>query len=152
MIHNYLRIAFRQLRKHAFYSALNLIGLATALTLVFLIGQFVWGEFQINRTLRQADRQYILLSHWKDPNMGLDITTLAPLAKRLQADYPTLVANYYRWDGLTSIVTRADKQFRESIQLGDPTFLSMYGLELLHGDAQTALQQPFSLANTRGGR
>lgn len=148
MIHKYIRIAFRQLRKHAFYSVLNLIGLATALTLVFLIGQFVWGEFQVNRTLRQADRQYILLSHWKDPNMGLDITTLAPLVKRLREEYPTLVANYYRWDGLTSIVTKNDKQFRESIQLGDPTFLSMYGLELLHGDARTALQQPFSVAIT----
>ena len=149
MIHNYIRIAFRQLRKHAFYAGLNLMGLATALTLAFLIGQFIWGEFQVNRTLHQADRQYILFSHWKDPNMGLDITTLAPLAKSLREEYPTLVANYYRWDGLTSIVTKADKQFRESIQLGDPTFLSMYGLELLHGDARTALLQPFSLAITK---
>ena len=148
MIHNYIRIAFRQLRKHAFYSLLNLTGLATAITFVFLIGQFVWSEFQVNRTLHQADRQYILLSHWKDPNMGLAITTLAPLSKRLREEYPTLVANYYRWDGLTSIVTKADKQFRESIQLGDPTFLSMYGLDLLYGDAKTALQQPFSLAIT----
>lgn len=80
--------------------------------------------------------------------MGLNITTLAPLARRLREEYPTLIANYYRWDGLTSIVSKADKQFRESIQLGDPTFLSMYGLKLLHGDARTALLQPFSVAIT----
>ena len=80
------------------------------------------------------------------PKHGSRNYHIGPSGKRLKEEYPTLVANYYRWDGLTSIVTKADKQFREGIQLGDPTFLVMYGLELLHGEARTALQNPFSVA------
>jgi len=146
MLRNYLKIAIRQLRKRAFYSFLNIAGLAVGITFSLLIGTYVWGELQVNRTLRRADRQYILLSRWKDPNMGQEMTTLAPLAKRLKEEYHTLIANYYRWDGLTSVVSKGDRNFRESIQLGDNTLLAMYGFEILHGDAKTALQRPYSVA------
>ena len=148
MLRSYLKIAWRNLLRRKFYSLLNIIGLAVGITFTLLIGSYVRSEFQVNRTLRHADRQYILLSHWKDPNMGQEITTLAPLAKHLNDEYPTLIANYYRWDGLTSVVSKGDKNFRESIQLGDNTLLAMYGFETLHGDAQTALQRPFSVVIT----
>ena len=148
MLTSYLKIAGRQLLRRKFYSLLNIVGLAVGITFTLLIGSYVWNELRVNQTLRHADRQYILLSRWKDPNMGQEITTLAPLAKHLYDEYPALVANYYRWDGLTSAVSRGDKNFRESIQLGDSTLLAMYGFDLLHGDAQTALQRPFSVAIT----
>ncbi|TAE26196.1 MAG: FtsX-like permease family protein [Cytophagales bacterium] len=148
MFQSYFKIAWRSLVKNRFYTVINLLSLLAGILFTLLIGMYVWGEGQVNRQLRHADRQYILFSHWKDPNMGLDITTLAPLAKQLHDQYPALVANYYRWDGLTSIVSRGDKHLRESIQLGDPTLLSMYGFTVLHGDPQTALQRPFSVVLT----
>jgi putative ABC transport system permease protein len=148
MLINYFKIAWRHLLKSKFHSILNIAGLFTGLAFTFLIASYVWSELQVNRTLRHADRQYLLRSLWKDPNMGNDITTLGPLAKRLQEDFPTLVANYYRWDGITSGVTKGDKSFRETIQIGDSTLLSMYGFELLHGDARTALNQPYSVVIT----
>lgn len=148
MFQNYLKIAWRSLVKNRFYSTITILGLLAGILFTLLIGMYVWGEGQVNRQLRHADRQYILFSHWKDPNMGLDITTLAPLAKQLHDQYPTLVANYYRWDGLTSIVSKGEKHLRESIQLGDSTLLTMYGFRLLHGDPKTALQRPFSLVMT----
>ena len=148
MLRNYLKIAIRNLLKRRLYSLLNIVGLAVGITFTLLIGSYVWNELRVNQTLRHADRQYILLSRWKDPNMGQEITTLAPLAKRLYDEYPTLIANYYRWDGLTSVVSKGDKNFREGIQLGDKTLLTMYGFETLHGDAQTALQRPFSVVIT----
>lgn len=145
MLKNYVKIAWRSLIRRKFYSVLNVAGLAVGITFALLISGYVWGEFQINRQLRNAGQQCILISHWKDPNMGHEITTLAPLARNLKEEYPTLVASYYRWDGLTSVVTKGEKNLREGIQLGDSTLLSTYGFELLHGDAQTALQRPFSV-------
>ena len=41
-------------------------------------------------------------------------------------------------------VTKGDKSFREGIQLGDSTLLSMFGFTLLHGNAATALKEPYS--------
>ncbi len=66
----------------------------------------------------------------------------------MQEDYPNLVANYYRWDGITSVVSKGEKHFRENIQLGDSTLLSMYRFPLLYGDAVTALTQPYSVVIT----
>ncbi len=53
--------------------------------------------------------------------MGPDITALGPLAKALKDNYPSLVANYYRYDGIDCTVSSGDKHFKESIQLGDST-------------------------------
>jgi ABC-type antimicrobial peptide transport system permease subunit len=149
MLKNYFKIAWRNITKRKFYSVLNIIGLSTGIVFTLLIGAYVWNELQVNKKLRNANNQYFLQSEWKDPNLGVDITTLGPLAKRLKEDYPNLVANYYRWDGITSVISKGDKHFREGIQLGDSTLLSMYGFELLHGDARTALTNPYSAVITK---
>jgi putative ABC transport system permease protein len=149
MIKNYFKIAWRNIIKRRFYSLLNIAGLSTGIVFTFLIGAYVWNESQVNKKLRHATNQYFLQSKWKDPNQGNEITTLAPLSKRLKEDYPNLVANYYRWDGITSVVSKGDKHLRENIQLGDSTLLSMYGFELLQGDARTALNNPYSVVITK---
>ena len=125
------------------------MGLSVGIVFTFLIGAYVWNELQVNKKLHHAKNQYFLKSEWKDPNQGNEITTLGPLSKRLKEDYPSLVANYYRWDGITSVVSKGDKHLRENIQLGDSTLLSMYGFELLHGNAGTALINPFSAVITK---
>lgn len=149
MLKNYFKIAWRNITKRRFYSLLNIAGLSTGIVFTFLIGAYVWNELQVNKNLRHAKNQYFLKSHWKDPNQGVDITTLGPLAKRLKEDYPGLVANYYRWDGITSVVSKGEKHLRENIQLGDSTLLNMYGFELLYGDVRTALVNPYSAVITR---
>jgi len=111
------------------------------MTFTFLIASYVWGELQVNQALRNADSQYIIRSKWKNPDMGADIATLGPLGEALKENYPNLVANYYRYDGITVAVSKNEKHFREEVQTGDSTLLSMYGFPLLHGDARTALSQ-----------
>jgi putative ABC transport system permease protein len=149
MIKNYIRIAWRNITKRRFYSLLNIVGLSAGIVFTLLIGAYVWNELQINKKLRNAENQYFLKSKWKDPNQGQEITTLGPLAKRLKEEYPNLVSNYYRWDGITSVVSKGDKHLRENIQLGDSTLLSMYGFELLYGDKHTALNNPYSAVITK---
>jgi putative ABC transport system permease protein len=149
MIKNYFKIAWRNLFKNGLYSFVNLIGLSAGILFALLLFAYGWGEWQVNRNLKNADRQYFLSSRWKEPTMGMDLTTVAPIAKRLKEDYPHLVANYYRWDGITSVVSKGDKHFREGIQLGDSTLLGMYGFELLYGNAAHALKEPYSMVITK---
>ena len=134
----------RNIAKHRFHSLINIVGLFTGIAFTLLIGAYLYAELQVNQQLKNSNRQYFLESEWKDPNLGLNITSLAPLAKRLKEGYPNLVANYYRWDGLTSVISKGDKHFREEIQLGDSTILSMFGFELLYGNSKTALTNPYS--------
>jgi len=148
MFANYYKTAVRNIARSKFHAAINIVGLSTGIAFSLLIAAYCWSEKQVNHHLRNADRQYFLLSHWKDPNMGQEITTMGGLAPALKANYPGLVANYYRWDGITSAVSRGDVHFREGIQLGDSTLLQMYGFPLLYGDARTALNNPFSVVIT----
>ena len=144
MIKSYFTIAWRNLWRNKIFSAINIAGLSAGIAFSLLIGAFVWNELEVNHQLRNAGRQYFLKSEWKQPNMGIDITTLGPIAKRLKEEYPLLVANYYRWDGITSVVSRGETHLREGIQLGDSTLLKMYGFTLLHGNADNALTAPYT--------
>jgi putative ABC transport system permease protein len=148
MLQTHLKLALRNLQKNGFYSALNVFGLWAGILFALLIGAFVWSEMQVNQNLRHADRQFFLSSIWKNPDIGMDLTTAGPLGKRLKEVYPHLVANYYRWDGITSGVSKGDKVFREGIQIGDSTLLPMFGFEMLHGDPNGALTAPYSVVVT----
>lgn len=148
MIKNYFKIAWRNLKKHRFYSGINILGLFSGLTFALLIGAYVWGELQVNESLKNADRQIILMSNWKESNMGIDFTTVGPIAKRLKEDYPGLVENYFRWDGITSNVSKENKQFREGILIGDSTLLAMYDFKLLYGNKKNVLKNPYSILIT----
>lgn len=144
MFRSYIKVAWRNIRKNPFHSFINIFGLSIGIVFTLLIGAYVWKELQVNSGLKNANHQYIIQSKWKDPNMGYEIATLAPLAKTLKNEYPSLVANYYRFDGVTSNVSKGDKAFREGLQIGDTTLLDMYGFSLLYGDSQSALKEPFS--------
>src|SRR6188508_2730961 len=106
MFKNYFKIAWRNIVKSRFYSVVNIIGLAAGIAFALIIGIYVWDELAVNSQLKNAGNQYIIQSKWKDPNLGIDLTSIGPLAKELKQMYPDLVANYYRWDGVTSNVSK----------------------------------------------
>ncbi|WP_259015968.1 ABC transporter permease [Emticicia fluvialis] len=142
MLKNYLKTSWRNLMKRRFYTSVTIFGLSVGITFALLIGSYVSNEWMVNTNLRNVENQFVIQSRWDKENMGLEFTSLGPLAKALKDNYPALVENYYRFDGVTTVVARADKVFREDIQLGDSTILNMYGFELLHGNAGAALNQP----------
>jgi len=145
MLKSYLKIAWRNLWKNKAFSVINIFGLSIGIAFSLLIGAYVWGELQVNRQLKDADNQYIILSKWKDPNMGFEIGSSAALPKALTETYPGLVVNYFHDDLVTSNVSKGDKHFRENLQIGDSTMFKMYGFKLAYGNAETALNDPFSV-------
>ncbi|MBC7399279.1 MAG: ABC transporter permease, partial [Mucilaginibacter sp.] len=151
MLHNYFIIAWRNIWKHKLFSLINIFGLSVGIAFTLLIAVYVWQEMSINSELRNTENQYIVQSKWKDPGMGYELTCLAALPEALKRNYPGLVTNYYHWDGVSSNVSKGDKHFRENLQVGDGTFLTTYGFKLLHGDAVTALNDPFSVVITSAG-
>jgi ABC-type antimicrobial peptide transport system permease subunit len=148
MIKNYLKIAWRNIVKNPFYSVVNIVGLSAGIAFTMLVAAYVWSELHVNAELKNANNQYIIQSKWKNPNQGYELATLGPLAKALQENYPNLVTNYYREDGVTSNVSKGDKSFREGLQIGDSTMLDMYGFTLMYGDRRTAFEGPFSVVIT----
>jgi putative ABC transport system permease protein len=134
MLKNYFLVALRHLAKHKLYSLLNTFCLVIGITFALLIGTYIINEKSVNSSLKNVADQYVLKSKWKVANMGRDFTAFGPLAKSLKEEYPHLIENYYRFDAASSIVSVDDNHFRAGIAIGDTSFVSMYGFELLYGD------------------
>ena len=143
MLRNYFKIAWRNITKSRSYAAVNIVGLAVGIAFMLLMGSYVWNELEVNHQLKNSDEQYIIQSSWGDAST-FDLTTVGALARNLKERYPNLIENYYRWDGITSNVSKGNKVFRENIQIGDSTLLSMYGFELQFGNSATALNDLYS--------
>jgi hypothetical protein len=124
MLKNYLVIAYRNLKKYKLFSFVNVLCLSLGITFSLLIGVYIIKEKNVNGNLRNVDNQYLVKSQWKTKNMGLDITTLGPLAKTMVEEYPNLVANYYRYNPVTNVISVGDNHFKEDISIGDTTLVS----------------------------
>ncbi|RAI98652.1 putative ABC transport system permease protein [Chitinophaga skermanii] len=148
MLKHYFRVAWRSIRKHAFFSFVNVTGLAIAMGFVMLMAAFIWSECTVNKNLKNSDRTYIILNKWKTLQMGPEHTSLNPLGRVLMEQYPNLVAAHYHNDGLTSNVSNGDIKHSESLQPGDASLLKMFGFNLLHGDVNTALDNPNGIVIT----
>ena len=148
MLKSYIKIAWRNLWKNSFHSLISSIGLVLGFVFCLLIFAYIWQEKMVNANLKNIDQQYMIGSHYKTQGYGIPLTTIGPLPKALKEEYPHLVSNYYRIDGITCIVSHDEKIYEESAALGDSTLLAMYGFELIEGDSETALKEPFSVVIT----
>lgn len=148
MFKNFILLAWRNIVKHKTFSFINILGLSAGMAFVLLIGAYVWGELRVNDAIRDNDRVFMLQSKWQKAEMGMELTTPAPLAKALKENFPDLVEDYYHHDGISSIVSKGNKYFREGLQPGDASFLTLTGFPLLQGDARTALNNPNSIVIT----
>ena len=138
MLKNYILIALRQFSRHKMFSALNVFCLAIGISFCLLIGQYFLHETSVNSNLKNPHQQYFLNSNWKIKNTGPDITTIGPLTRALRLSFPDLVANYYRYNPVTNVLSAGDKHFKEDIAIGDTSFVTMYGYPLLYGDPSQA--------------
>src|SRR5690348_10609123 len=138
MFKNYLKIAWRHLTTHKLFSLINILCLSIGITFSMIIGIYIVSQQSVNSQLKDVGNQYIIMSKWKTKDMGLDITTIGPLAKTLRTEYPGLVADYYRYNPVTNIISAGDKHFKENIAIGDTTFVRMYGLPVLYGNVNKA--------------
>lgn len=138
MLKNYITVALRHLAKHKLFSIINILCIAIGTTFSLLIGVYILQQKSINHNLNNIDRQYVIRSTWKAKNMGMVETTMGPLAKSLKDQFPNLVANYFRINPLTNVISSGDKHFKENIALCDTSLVSMYGFPLLAGNKNNA--------------
>jgi putative ABC transport system permease protein len=148
MLRIYFVLAWRNLWKNKLFTFINLAGLSLAIGFLFLVGAYCWSELNVNNGIKDKERLYHVQSKWKVAGMGLEFTTLAPIGKTLQENYPNLVESYYHHDGINSIISRGNKHFKESLQPGDNHFFNVTGFPVLHGNAATAFNKPNAIVLT----
>ncbi len=149
MIKNYLKIAWRNLRKHSFYSFLNIFGLSLGLASCLLITLYVLEELSYDRFFDKADRIYRIDADVKfgGPEMKLAVSS-DPMGYTLKRDYPQIEAVTRLRDNGNYLVRRNEKAenlTEANVAFADSTFFQVFSIPLLAGDAKTALTEPNTL-------
>src|ERR1700754_1496606 len=63
MLKTYLTLAFRQLRKHPLYSAINILGLSVGIAIVLVLGCYLHFETSYESSHEKADQLYLVNSN-----------------------------------------------------------------------------------------
>ena len=88
MIKNYFKIAWRNLLKSKAYSAINIIGLATGMAVVILIGLWIWDELSFDRYHRNHSQiAQVMTTQTFNGETGTGPAVAMPLGNELRAKY-----------------------------------------------------------------
>jgi putative ABC transport system permease protein len=152
MFKNYLKMAFRNIRRYKGYSFINIAGLTVGMACFILIFLWVYDELNYDTFHTHSDRLYrIILKKADDPSDRGMSSTPYILPKILKEEYPEIVeVTRVRTRGYPSAVRQGDITFYEQrFFFTDPSFLSMFSYELSAGNPKTALTNRNSVVVTR---
>ncbi len=146
MLKNYFNIAFRNLRRHGGYAALNIAGLTIGLTAAYLIFLYVRFEKSYDGFHSRAKRIYLLTCDEKTPNgvihQGITSAGMSITAKAAFPEIETVV----REDFQPVLVRTRTMAFQEALSAyADSGFFEVFDFPLLRGDPRTALKAPSSV-------
>jgi len=155
MIKNYFKIALRIIKRQKLYSFLNIVGLAVSLTCSFLIFLHVKDELGYETNFPKSERLYRIQTNSKYGstfrNWGASAPALGPI---LEDTFPEVektarIRNLGREILSYQTPQGTVKRFEERGGfIADPSILAMFDLELLSGDPQSALEEPFTIVLT----
>src|ERR1700741_2701971 len=115
MLENYFKVAMRNIRKHKFYSTLNIAGLALGLAACTLIGLYIVDELSYDKFHKDYDNIYSVGLHGKIAGQeGFTSNSCPPLAPAMAAEIPG-VEEVLRVRGWGNFVMKyEDKAFPET--------------------------------------
>lgn len=150
MFRNYLKTAWRNLRRRQSYTAINITGLTVGIAACLLIFLVVQYETSFDTFHAKKDRIYRLISFHTKPSLSFETGVPFPLPEALRLDLPQLpgIATILRNEG--SLFSAGNKKFKEDgTYYAGPAFFETFDYGWLAGDKKTALAEPNTVALTR---
>lgn len=153
MFKNHIKIAWRSLKNQPFFTFLNTFGLAIGMAGGLLIALYIYDELSYDKMFADADRIYRVNADIKFGGEAQKFAEVsAPMASAMKRDFSQVEA-VTRFRNLGSMLLRKSDTKKNTKELqaayADSTFFSMFGIDLLFGDAKTALREPNTLVLTK---
>jgi len=151
MLRNYIKIAWRNIRKQPVFSFINIAGLSLGLAAFWLIALYIGDELSFDRYHQKADRVYRVVHHasWKESGFNLAITS-APFAPTLKSEYPEIEEAVRLSTEGGGTLTVGEKSIKaDDILFADKGFFSLFTYKFIAGDAASALATPQTIVLTR---
>jgi putative ABC transport system permease protein len=144
MFRNYFTIALRNLRKHSFYTFINVAGLAIGIASCLIITLFILNETSYDKHFPNADRVYRINSEILFNGNHLNLAVMpAPAAETFKHDFPEVEASVrFRERGWRRIKRTVDNIKEQYTIYGSQGMFEVFGIKLLEGNVSGALTEP----------
>lgn len=148
MFKNYLKSAWRNLKKSRVFSLINILGLTIGITVCMMIFLFVMNEFSFDRFYTKGDRIYRVMRGFDSKKEAAPWLS-GPYATALLNDFPDDIKQAVRVMPSNDLITVGDVSFNEKkVYIADSTFFQMFSFPFVQGDPNTALNNPNSIVLT----
>ena len=148
MIKNYLRIAWRNTKRHRGFSLINIVGLAIGMACSILILVWIQDELSFDRFHEKRDRIYRIIVE-NEQGFKAAGTCPIPLAPLLKERYPEVLESARFCNGFQKFLIESEgRVFSEEIGIVDPSFFEIFTFPFTEGDPGTAFDDPHSLVMT----
>ncbi|MEN8118996.1 MAG: ABC transporter permease [Bacteroidota bacterium] len=140
MLKNFLKIAFRNLLRHKFFSLANIISFSIGLASLTLVSLYVFDEFSFDTFQSKSKQTYRLATIYnKDSTLLESALTPFPLAQSLQKDYPGLIENHFRlfnFQNPSILIEYKKKHYNEkNFFITDSAIFDAFDFEFITGGA-----------------
>jgi putative ABC transport system permease protein len=155
MIKNYLKTAFRILKKHPGFTAINILGLSIGLATCLSIILYVVDELSYDRYNIKAER--IFRANCDVKFGGKDVSyaaAQAPMAAAVKREFPEVenavrLARSADWRSEGFHVKKGNESIQDNnIVFEDPSLFDIFTLPMVDGNPATALAAPNSVVLT----
>ncbi len=150
-IKNNLKISLRNIRKHKAFSLINILGLSIGLTTSILILLFIKYELSYDKYHENSDSIYRVIMHQvRGQHNESEWYTMMPGALKYDATthFPEVLRSTRVYWESCSFKLNNTPVIEESFFYVDREFLEIFTFPLLSGNAETALNDPYTLLLT----
>ena len=156
MLKNYLKIAFRNMRRGKVYTFINLAGLAVGMACIILISLWVKDELSYENSQKNLKNLYaVSMKDAKDKDTRESISFTVPyvFAPIIKQDFPEII-DYTRMQKRSNFESCTFKYgnksfYDDGLLLVDPSFFHMFTYSFLYGNPKTALKEKNSIIITK---
>jgi putative ABC transport system permease protein len=156
MLKNFWKIAFRQLGKQKFYSAVKIGGFALGIAACLLIGLYLHNQLSYDRDFPGADRLYRLTGSLSENGTVRKAAgwTAAPFAQALKTEFPQVertgrLLSSTLFLGVGSNQLRPIENTQDSYEQGfaytDSSLPDLFQFNMVYGSRTKALSRPQTL-------
>src|SRR5689334_23996883 len=150
MIKNYLKTAWRNLRKNKVFSFINILGLTIGITCCMMIFLFIMNEFSVDKFHKKGANIYRVMRGFEMNGVRSYVPYLsAPYATALLNDNKGVIKQAVRVMPNSGLVTFENKAYTEQkLFATDADFFTLFSFPLVKGDPATVLKEPGSIVLT----
>jgi predicted permease len=150
MIRNYIKIAWRNLRRNKAYAFINVFGLSLGIACSIVIFCLVSYHLSFDTFHKNKDRIYRIVTEWHDEEVDHSRAVPSPVGKAFRTGYTYAEKTARIIDFNNQLVAIVDskenKKFKEEegVAFTEPEFFDIFDYPLVKGDKNTVLKNPHS--------